>query len=303
VGLIEMLSGKTLCIDVGGTRIKAAVLGPNPCLKELTEAKTAAIRTLGWLNETLPHIIDLDNWAAVVNHRNLSRDYDRIAICVPGPVSSGIFLRPDLSVPSDLLLKLKSLTELPVNLCKDADAWAAGTVAFSELTGPSPSLPAICLAFGTGVGFSIVASSQEIISVEISKWQYGFSKLKEASHREINEAWQVHEVLGIPFFEWVAKSKKHWSYTRIRDEFTSRVKALIDDLLPATENRIGPIKTVFIGGGNAEFVSRRTLQSDMRMELRSVWNRNSQVNADLIPLLGLLKVDTEQKSFVRISPF
>jgi hypothetical protein len=81
------------------------------------------------------------------------------------------------------------------------------------------------------------------------------------------------------------------------------VKALIDDLLPATENRVGPIKTVFIGGGNAEFVSRRTLKSDMRMELRSIWNRNSQVNADLIPLFGLLKVDTEQKPSVRVSSF
>jgi len=40
---------KVLCIDVGGTRIKASILKPNMKLNDLKEVKVLATRTIGWL--------------------------------------------------------------------------------------------------------------------------------------------------------------------------------------------------------------------------------------------------------------
>ena len=159
-----------LCIDVGGTRIKAAVLPERVDVDGMGRTPRIALRTLGWLNQFLPDIISRDNWASVVRHRELPIGYDEIAICVPGPVINGRFLRTDIDVPADLLLELRERTDKPVHLYKDADAWAAGAVAYSSLRQQPLSFPAIALVFGTGVGFSVDCDEARILSVEIGQW-------------------------------------------------------------------------------------------------------------------------------------
>lgn len=276
-----------LCIDIGASRIKAAVLPKELAADELTEVPMITMRTLGWLNQSMPEIISVENWASIVNQKVLSDQYSEIAICVPGPVRDGEFDRPDLDVPKNLLRKFKSFTDKPVRLVKDADAWTAGAVAYSRLRGDSLELPAIALAFGTGVGFSVACDSDRIMSVEISQWPWGFFSLEQASGHAVNESWIVHNILGNGFFEWVARNKRHWTYERIRSEFSQRVAALIADTAPHISDHVGRVKTVIIGGGNSEFVSLRSLQEQCNLKVKSFWCRRISVNPDIIPLIGL----------------
>ena len=100
----------------------------------------------------------------------------------------------------------------------------------------------------------------------------------------------MHQVLGKRFFEWVAAEKSHWSFLRIRKEFSQRVVALAEDLLPLLVRRMGEVKTIVIGGGNSDYVSVRLLQNQTGCEVQSFRSRTLRIDPDFVPLIGLHKI-------------
>jgi hypothetical protein len=293
-----------LCIDIGGSRIKATVLPERVDIAGLPPAPQVAVRSLGWLNESLPEIIDRRNWASVVKQEALDGDYDRIAICVPGPVNDGQFLRPDLNVPQDLLERFSKVADKPVvKLVKDADAWTVGAVTYLDLCGDRTAFPMVALAFGTGVALSIAADEFRVISTELSQWGHRFRRLESAAGRPITQPWEVHSILGMAFFDWVGQNKRHWSYQRIRDEFTNRVIGLLEDIIPVIDQGSGLTRTVWVGGGNVEFASIRAIEQSCRPQVKSLWSRRVSVNPDLIPLLGLHRLVTDSRVSITSSRF
>jgi len=281
---------KVLCVDIGGTRIKTSVLPKSLCFEMLKSRPVFVMRTLGWLNRSLPELLSPENWASIVNQKGIEDDFTEIAICVPGPVRNGEFLRNDLEVPKDLGHQFSRFTDKGITLVKDADAWMIGATAYSDLANEEIPYPALGLTFGTGVGLSAARDSRRFVSLEISGWAKQFHALETASGHPIEESWQVHRIVGNPFLEWVASEKRHWSYLRIRDEFSKRVAALINDIVPGLRLRIGKIKTVVIGGGNSEFVSLRMLRGETRCKIKSFWSRRISISPDLVPLIGLHKL-------------
>jgi hypothetical protein len=67
-----------LCIDIGGTRIKAAILNNNIDLNSLRNTKVEIIRSLGWLNSSLPSIISKNHPASIIQQYTSLTDYDKI---------------------------------------------------------------------------------------------------------------------------------------------------------------------------------------------------------------------------------
>jgi len=290
-----------LCIDVGGSRIKAAVLPKELDVNGLGKYKIETMRTLGWLNQSLPEIVSNENWASLAGQKKLSDEYSEIAICVPGPVRNGEFERTDVSVPRDLQRRLENISNKPVLLVKDADAWTAGAATFARLTNKPFNFPAVALAFGTGVGFSVACDRDRILSVEMSQWPWDFPSLQQASGQPIKEPWMVHHILGKQFFEWVDEKQKDWTYERIRNEFSNRVSALLKDTIPRISKAVGDVKTVIIGGGNSEFASVRSLQEQfVDIEVKSLWHRKVSVNTDIIPLLGLHQLAYSQSPTIEM---
>ena len=276
-----------LCVDIGGTRIKAAILPERIDLEILKARPVCAIRTLGWLNRSLPEIISPNNWASVIGRDSLSEPYTEIAIDVPGPVENGRFCRSDLSVPVDLRNAFRKYTDSKITLVKDADAWIIGAIAYFDFVREIVEYPALALIFGTGVGASVAYDHNTFISLEISKWATGFPRLEAAAGRAIRQRWEVHKILGKRFFQWVDEKNRDWNYEDIRNQFTKRVVALVQDLIPALALSADRLSTLIIGGGNAEFVSARTLTNQTGTAVKSLWSRRIPVNPDLIPLLGL----------------
>jgi predicted NBD/HSP70 family sugar kinase len=122
-----------LCIDIGGTRIKSAVLPESPTFNQVKNAPTMVVRTLGWLNHSLPKLIDPRHWSSLAAHyRNQGIHYDSVALSVPGVIDGeGRFKRSDLihgpaKVPEELLEALRKTAGCPVTVIKDADAWMMG---------------------------------------------------------------------------------------------------------------------------------------------------------------------------------
>ncbi len=284
-----------LCIDIGGTRIKSAVLPERPTLEQVREAPSMVIRTLGWLNHSLTKLVDPAHWpslAAYYKARGIR--YDAVALSVPGVIDGeGRFKRPDLihgsaKVPELLLKALSDIAGCPVTVIKDADAWMMGFQTYAETQGIETVYPAVLMAFGTGFGISAATSADNVASIEASERPvHSWKRLAASSGFKLTEGWHVHRIIGRPFFEFVETSKADWDHLKIRDEYTNRVEAALNDILPWIEGSIGrPIRTCVLAGGNAEYVSVRSLAAEGRNVI-SLTDRLSNLPPDLITVLGV----------------
>ena len=283
-----------LCIDIGGTRIKSAVLPEHPTFDQVKNAPSLVVRTLGWLNHSLPKLLDPGHWPSLAAHYHKQGiNYDAVALSVPSVIDAeGLFKRADLThgpakVPERLLASLSKSAGCPVSVVKDADAWMMGFQAYARQTGIKAEFPSVLMAFGTGFGISAAASLDNVVSLEASsRLAKSWKKLAAASGYNITEGWHVHQIIGRPFFEYVEKSQQAWDHLAIRDEYTKRVTAALDDILPWIEGALGPIRTLVLAGGNAEYVSVRSL-SRVARNVISLTGRSSKLSPDLITVLGV----------------
>jgi len=294
------MSSKILCIDVGGTRIKAAVMSGPLGINELKMITPSTMRSLGWLNGSLPKIISVDHWAGMIS--KISDDYLEIAICVPGPVKGGQFYRNDrASVPRNLQSECQKYAKnKKVRIYKDADAWMAGAIAFRKLSHKTLKYPAIALIFGTGVGLSAALDETSIQSLEITELPIPFEHLAEGSGCPIDKKWKVHDILGKQFFEWVDNHQKEWDYDRVRKEYSKRVVALFNDIAPHLSRYAGNINTLIFGGGNAEYISISHLSEKCGVQIKSLYSRDSEVNPDVVPLVGLYELAVTGKPSITV---
>ena len=273
----------TLCIDVGGSRIRAAVMDGTESLSSLQRKRVASVRSLGWLNETLPQLVDPSNAASIA--ARIGDSYEAIAVAVPGAVRDGMFTRAGLGIPPDLADAFARASGMKTIVMNDAEAWATGSLGFAALSGNRFALPALVLVLGTGVGCAIALDERRTVAVEISGWPLPFPRLESAAGRAIDESWQAHAMVGHQFVEWVASDNPRWSFERVCREYTRRIAALLDDLAPELIRRHGEIRTLVIVGGNADLVDVRDLTLISNVV---TWNRASaDIDPDLIPLIGL----------------
>ncbi|MHC4129269.1 MAG: hypothetical protein ACYS15_18885 [Planctomycetota bacterium] len=293
---------KILCVDIGGTRIKAAVLPPEASHRDAQGAQLVMVPTLGWLNDSLPRLLTPENVSAILQRGPVEPEYDAIRVAVPGPVTEGrYFERQDLwaqGVPRHLKGAFEKHSDpLSVWLLNDADAWAVGIVRSPELFQTPLEYPSLALTLGTGVGISVASSPSEIVSLEVAASpSITWDRLTATAGPTIHDSCQVHQILGREFFEWVAGQKKRWSAERIRQEFTKRVIAFVldarDSLYEGLGEDFGAFKSLVVGGGNAEHVSLRDLKRETAHDVRVLARSALLVVPEVIPLLGLSHCQT-----------
>ena len=251
--------GSVLCVDIGGSRIKAAVLSQAFSLATLQSVPLVTLRSLGWLNQSLPQLFSAGHWASVVSR--LDQPFDSVAVGVPGQVRNGVFERDDLDVPSDLAQRCQRIVGKEVTLVNDAAAWLVGACAYGTLVANEPRYPALALIFGTGVGIAFTSDGLRFETLELSTWPHRWPTLAKASGVDIEVPWQVHDIVGNRFFEWVAASQRHWDYTRVRDEFSRRVAAFAGGLVAAA------------GGADGAAGPRGRRRRQQRVRLRAIAER------------------------------
>jgi len=279
--------GKALCIDVGGTRIKASVLPERLSHAALEKQQLYVAETLGWLNQSLPELLSTGNPLSLVNQSVLADDYDDVGICVPGPVRNGEFLRPDLDVPLSLAQEFAKVTDKRLTLAKDADAWIIGATTYLKLINQKIHYPVVGLTLGTGAGLAVAIDADHFVSIEVSALQNQFPETERASGLPIGNAWQVHSVVGNRFFDWVRSDKRHWTRRKIEDEYSKRVIAFLHDFLRSSSSPENSVKTILLGGGNSGFVSSDAMENDIGCNVRILSALQSEIDVNLLSLIGL----------------
>ena len=282
----------TLCIDVGGTRIKSSVINHDFKMADLNRQSLVTMRSLGWLNKNLENLLSVDNWAGLGFNISIA-DYDDVAIAMCTEVGKDGEIKghkASLGVPKDLQDRLsRSIGNKPVRIINDAEAWLKGAIRFSLANQKLIQYPCLALTFGTGVGYAWAKSFDSIRSTEFGGFVCNWSRLRKvAGYFDVTpHIAVVHEIMGKSFFNWVMRDKPDWSYLKIRAEYTNRFIALVEDIVD--ERKKQPL-TIFIGGGNAEYISVRTAKAKLRFaDIVCFRSPETIINPDYIPLLGLLK--------------
>ncbi|MCB9210937.1 MAG: ROK family protein [Ignavibacteriales bacterium] len=281
-----------LCIDIGGTNIKAAVIKTNILSTELNKINIMKIKTLGWMNKSLPEISSKDHWASFI-HKN--RNNPEIhSISIDGPfgmdkrnneiVSEDHYVKTH-GVPYNLREIIAKKLGLNVSIMNDADAWIKGIIKYYKLTNKNIDFPIISLCLGTGLAFAGASNEKDVQSIDINKYN-NFDNLSKAAGQPINEGYRVHDILGYKFFNWIKNDCLHWDYLRIRKEYTKRLIALLQDLGEKNIYNYKNIKTIFLSGGSSDFLSIRTIQNQTSKKIVGLREDSLDFDLNLIPLLG-----------------
>jgi predicted NBD/HSP70 family sugar kinase len=281
---------RTLCIDIGGTRIKWAVLRTPVTLDQLQGATVETMRSLGWLNAGLADLLGSESHSGISAARSHLPHCETVCVAICSEIDQsgelGGYLVQRFGVPKDLAARMERTCHKPVRLFNDAVSWAAGALHHARLAGADVALPALAITLGTGVGIAMISGDDAIRPYELTAPFRG-QRVAEAAGREaLRDPQDVHEILGKPFFDWVAAARSQWSYATIRRQFSARVAALILDL----EAVFPPPATVIVGGGNAEYVSVRELGSQTGLAILPYRRPELQIDPDLISLIGCLNV-------------
>ena len=250
------------------------------------------MRSLGWLNAHLKEVLDGTIWGAITNPDRRLVDFDRVAVSVccgvePGSQRLCGFHVDQHHVPPDLKEKFeRRVNGRPVTLMNDAEAWMRGALAIADLKGVAVQWPSLALSFGTGVGYALACGPGAIEPREFCEPLHPV-RLSRAAGREGLHPWDVHGILGKPFFDWVERDQHDWSYVDIRRAYTDRLVGLLKDL---AEQSVAP-KTLFVGGGYAEYVSVHQVQDATGIcTVPMVKPILGRMSPDLIPLFGILKI-------------
>jgi hypothetical protein len=279
------------CVDIGGTSIKSALV-PTPIAGEKipTENVLGRLPSTGVLNHSLPSEIAMLFKESCRRRKVDASRVEGIRISITGEVSAcGTHYNghlKDRGVPGSLARHIArecGVGESAVRLVTDSTAWAIGfTAGGSGCNGP---WPAGVLCLGTGVGFAVARTPEEMDTMELSDEEYDFGILfQRAGHGKA--AWEVHNHLGRPFFQW-ADGKK-WDRCMMTSEFSARVGLLLSALHRAYPS----IRRWALGGGHANFLDPAQVWSDSRCrpeasrEITLLTDSTLGHPSDWIPLIG-----------------
>lgn len=274
---------KVLCIDVGASRIKSALLYPGLDLDFLQEVRPNIESSVGKLNKDFPLFFSegssLFGWP--------KKDIHFVALGITGPIKEGqYYLHPTTGIPYELRKNLEKEVNLPVFLDNDAVIWARGALFWSELTSTSLPLPTVAITLGTGVGIALVYSQDEIYNISLSHYHFPFHHLRktvlEENYYVPGELKSPSSMLGNLFF----KNRSHlFLEVSIKELYQKRKEALVKDLNQFFEQNFAFTPSSYcFGGGHSRLLNK----TEGELILNPDYLESYGVDGDIISLLGCL---------------
>lgn len=292
---------KVLCVDIGGSRIKAAVLYPEITLEELKKIEPTSFSSKEWLNEDLPLLFNAEIPGNIQDR--IGSTFDELSIGVRSPVMDGTYcVVPKEHLPREMKKECQENAKCPISLECDTGIWARGALYWTHLINQNVAFPCLGITLGTGIGVAVFLSPSDIINVEISVINSPFTKMFALSrHQPIKQEYgrpAPHDAIGMPYFVWSQNERPYYDEKLTQNEFHERVLAFVEDMDDHLRNdqRI-EIKSVMIGGGNSRFIDSSRLVNALNKQIILLSpNAIAQygVPFDVISLLGCLMIRVNQ---------
>lgn len=289
--------GVNLCIDIGGTRIKAVLFPENINKNVLQNAKVIYMNTLGWMNGSLHDITNKKTDGSIINKLVFSDEISNLFLSCPFDVNSDLktisgedWYVNDYGVKVNFPKLAAHNISPSVNwsVSNDALAWARGYFRLNHYFGQKLDFPTIIFALGTGIAVSKITSSSDFRVFNLRK-AHRFDNVSKASGKNIVNGSKVHGIVGYQFYDWVKKEKRHWDYSRIKKELSKRFAALLSDFLVNNYFNMKDAKDIIICGGNSAFISESYLNKlGYPFTVKKIDLLKYNVEESLVTLLGCI---------------
>lgn len=294
VGVVGAEEGQdTLSIDLGGTRVKAAIFPKELTWEKLKEIKTYSFSSKEWLSEKLPELL-------VKSPNNpLSNLIDTpgrtVVISVSGPVFRGgeYIDTYNRGVPFQLRRECEKRAHNRVDIENDTVTWVQGYMTYKKLKDEEIVYPSLVVVIGTGLGVAVLENQTTLHKIETSFIPCPFHRLKEMTKRQFDEVaydrWKARYTLGKAYFDWLFKEES-FDEERMRPyltEYNQRFEVFIEELLEWVEQAIGiKVKGLVVGGGYSRFICP-SKKIPLKIDLESpIILEREGISPDLIQLLG-----------------
>ncbi|MDB6081856.1 MAG: hypothetical protein JWO53_1128 [Chlamydiia bacterium] len=284
-----------LCVEVGGTRIKAAVLPQEPTLEQLREVVVLSSLTDGWLSKKVPLLFSAGSTDSPL--LQIQIPYSKVSLSIAGTIVENRIFWDSRSkgVPQQLKLACEEESQCTATLDNDAVSWAKGSLEYQRVTSQEFPFPSLAITLGTGVGVALIQDKDSIYNIEMSYTDCPFSRLKELTKNQplpLSNRWSTHGALGNRFFQWVFKEKAFTDEEMLPylTEYNERFQACVQDLREHLDKMFSiTIASFTIGGGNSRFL---TIPSSFPLPvllLAPQILKAAKLSGDIIQLLGCLR--------------
>lgn len=293
----EDQSAKVLCVDIGGTRVKATILHPGITLQELQGITTIAFDSKEWLNEDIPQLFNADISGGLPER--IGAPYDQVSIGVRGPVMDGAYcVVPKEHLPREMKKKCQEAAKCPVFLECDTGAWTRGALYWQSLIKQDVPYPCMGITLGTGIGVTLISSPNDIINIEISLIDTPFQRLFELTKNQpLKQEYgrpAPHDAIGMPYFLWMHKEYPFYDPKMLQNDYNARMVAFVKDMQEYLLNKLGvEVNSIMIGGGNSRFLVSQDLENALGKSIILLSPEAISrygVSSDCISLLGCLMI-------------
>lgn len=281
-----------LCIEIGGTRIKAAILP-----KTLTQDSFSEIEAMHFPTQSKSWSVHSEKFAQLFDLSSenplsalLKKPYQEISLSVSGPVYDNhryldVWNR---GIPYALRHACEEYTKRKVTIDNDAVCWAKGYLFYRQLQAQQVLFPCLALTLGTGIGAALIQSESTVLGIELAFIDCSFPRLEalakgQPAAPDFGKWGQIHRTLGSSFFDWVGETESS------RAEYNRRLIALIEDVREYLRDAMNiEFSSVCVGGGHSRFIQQSDLFPVPVDILSPQLLQQQGVSPDAIQLLGCL---------------
>jgi len=273
-----------LCLEVGHTRIKAALLPECPELEDLKKIETISLRSKPWLKQNIRLLFTQSENNPLMPL--LAANPSKISLSIFGSEKNSKYPSGEIDdFPDNLEELLEETVGHGVTIERDTNAWAIGALEYLKLKSQKPAFPCLAITLGTGVGVVLIEDEHTIKTIEFWTMPWPFPRLRLL----------VEDRLRDPV---LALCKKHLDALFEGEEFLDegmvayqpaynrQFNAFIEDISEHLHTLFGcSIRSVFVGGGHSRFIK----PSESLILLDPETLQADGVSPDIIQLQGCLR--------------
>lgn len=274
-------------------------------LEDLSSTQVITFDSKPWWGENCPRLFDKTMQESLASQVQLT--YQAISLSISGPVMDQQYLAVHRG-PIDLKNQCEhysGLTQLRIE--NDAVAWAKGATALQARLGSAVKYPGLFVTFGTSPGAAVLLDSTHSMGLELFLVDWPFPSTN-ACRKNQPESWDDHDrslflssvinketasaynLLCTSSVTWICS--QDLEKQQVQHIFTSRVSAFLHDITESLKRTLTiKVKTIFVGGGNAEWINNSLLSQSIPESVHVLNNtalKTHKISPNLISLMGAI---------------
>lgn len=284
-----------LSVDIGSTRVKAALLSTEMSIEDLQKISIMTFPSESWLGSDISHFLDphFDTSLAV---RFSSESYESISLLMSCDIWQNKINLSRSSMPKDLQMCLGQYSSKTLFIENDMVGFARGALYLQKLLKKPIRYPCLCISLGTGAAASVCESASDFTIIMLHKVNQSFHRLRSVVRTQTNSEPGSGSFMGRTFFQWVKEAYPCCTEQKVQTIFQERFNVFLQDLLDFCKERGFSIQSVLVGGGNSRYLSAEKVAIEPSVDLlvmNPCYFEQLNISPDLLSLLNAIPLAQE----------